>query len=50
MLCNSETTCRRFAVTFVQRANEVLQRYARNLRAPRLNCAQDDKRIKKSFQ
>lgn len=34
----SKTTCRRMAEKFLQKANQVLQRYARNLRARALNC------------
>ena len=46
MLSASEITCWRLAVSlflvFVRLAVKVLQSYARNLRAPALNCAQDD--------
>ncbi len=49
MLSVNETTCWlleiRFVMAFLLAADKVLQRYARNLRAPVLNCAQDDKCI-----
>ncbi len=49
MLSVSETTCLllaiRFVLAFLLAADKVLQRYARNLRAPALNCAQDDRCI-----
>ncbi len=49
MLSVSETTCLllaiRFVLAFLLAADKVLQSYARNLRAPALNCAQDDRCI-----
>ncbi len=49
MLSVSETTCLllaiRFVLAFLLAADEVLQGYARNFRAPALNCAQDDRCI-----
>ena len=45
MLSVSETTRRLIAERFLLAANKVLQSYARNLRAPALNCAQDDRCI-----
>lgn len=40
-----ETTSWRFAGTVKLKADKVLQRYARNLRAPALNCAQYERCI-----
>ncbi len=49
MLSDSETTCLLLAILFILAfllaADKVLQRYAPNLRAPALNCAQDDRCI-----
>ena len=47
MLSASETTRRQTVIplflAFLLAANKVLQSCARNLRAPALNCAQDDR-------
>ena len=47
MLSFSETTCRLTVIplflAFLLAVNKVLQSCARNLRAPALNCAQDDR-------
>ena len=43
MLSASKTTRRLIAVTFLLAADKFLQSCARNLRAPALNCAQDDR-------
>ena len=40
-----QLTRRLIAITFLLAANKVLQRCARNLRAPALNCAQDNRCI-----